>query len=592
MRSKLLIFVSLLIMASMVLSACQPAAVPTPETIIQTVIVEGEVQEVIVTTTPAPVVEAEKPAVLRVNLGSWPDILDPQKSSFVNEIAHLKLIYEGLTKLDNELDTVPGAAEKWEYNADATELTFTLRSGLTYSDGTLLNAKRFEYSIFRNVNPETAGEYAAITDNIAGAQGWRTGEGAMEDVKVQALDTAGNPCVDYEQADCLILKVGLDGDPATPEQEPAPFMHTVMSLWVTFPAKEELIAEGGDIWWTSSKYHIGNGPFVVKSLEPFVRGYFTPNPNYWEGVASYDLEFSYVVDSAVYFEAYKNNEFDIIPLVAEDLAVVQQDAVLSQEAQIYPGSCTFAFYMNTDKPPFDDVKVREAFAYGTNREAWVTDILQGLGAPTLTWIPQGFPGYDPNETRWGYDVDKAKATIAESSYGSFEALPPVKLTYSSSARNKTRFEWLAGQWTQTLGVKVELDPVEPTAYTALTKERETLPQVFYLGWCADYPDPQNWLSVYWMSTSEFARRYGFANEEMDVLMKKGDVTQDPEERAGYYDEAQKLLVGTTAVIFMVNNVNSYLVKPWVKGIVQTPQDAGWVGDNAPLSITIDTSMVP
>lgn len=592
MRSKMLIFVSLLIMASMVLSACQPAAVPTPETIIQTVIVEGEVQEVVVTTTPAPVVEAEKPAVLRVNLGSWPDILDPQKSSFVNEIAHLKLIYEGLTKLDNNLDTVPGAAEKWEYNADATELTFTLRSGLTYSDGTLLNAKRFEYSIMRNVNPETAGEYAAITDNIAGAQGWRSGEGAMEDVKVQALDTAGNPCVDYEQADCLILKVGLDGDPATPEQEPAPFMHTVMSLWVTFPAKEELIAEGGDIWWTSSKYHIGNGPFIVKSLEPFVRGYFVPNPNYWEGVATYDLEFSYVVDSAVYFEAYKNNEFDIIPLVAEDLAVVQQDAVLSQEAQIYPGSCTFAFYMNTDKPPFDDVKVREAFAYGTNREAWVTDILQGLGAPTLTWIPQGFPGYDPNETRWGYDVDKAKATIAESSYGSFEALPPIKLTYSSSARNKTRFEWLAGQWTQTLGVKVELDPVEPTAYTALTKERETLPQVFYLGWCADYPDPQNWLSVYWMSTSEFARRYGFANEEMDVLMKKGDVTLDPEERAGYYDEAQKLLVGTTAVIFMVNNVNSYLVKPWVKGIVQTPQDAGWVGDNAPLSITIDTSMVP
>jgi oligopeptide transport system substrate-binding protein len=126
----------------------------------------------------------------------------------------------------------------------------------------------------------------------------------------------------------------------------------------------------------------------------------------------------------------------------------------------------------------------------------------------------------------------------------------------------------------------------------LTKNRETLPQVFYLGWCADYPDPQNWLSVYWMSTSEFARRYGFANEEMDALMKKGDTTIDPVERLTYYDQAQKMLVDTAAVIFMVNNVNSYLVKPWVKGIVQTPQDAGWVGDNDPLSITIDTSMVP
>lgn len=601
MRSKLLVFVSVLILASMVLSACQPAAA-TPETIIQTVVVEGEVKEVVVTATPAAQQPETKPAVLRVNLGSWPDIIDPQKSSFVNEIAHLQLIYEGLTKLDGQLNTVPGAAEKWEYNEDATELTFTLRKGLKYSDGTLLNAKRFEYSILRNIDPATAGEYAAITDNIAGAAAWREADVAnlseeelqalKEGVEVKALDLNGNPCTDYEQEDCLILKVGLDGDPATPEREPAPFMHTVLSLWVTYPAKEELIAEGGDIWWTSSKYHIGNGPFIVKTLEPFVRGYFVPNPNYWAGVPTYDIEFSYITDSAVAFEAYKNNEFDIVPLVAEDLAVVQQDPVLSKEAQIYPGSCTFAFYMNQDKPPFDEKPVREAFAYGTNREAWVTDILQGLGSPTLTWIPKGFPGYDPNETRYGFDLAKAKEAIAKSSYGSFENLPPIKLTFSGTARNRTRFEWLAAQWGQNLGVKVELDPVEPTAYTALTKNRETLPQVFYLGWCADYPDPQNWLSVYWMSTSEFARRYGFSNPEMDALMKKGDITLDPQERLTYYDQAQKLLVDTAAVIFMVNNVNSYLVKPWVKGIVFTPQDAGWPGDVDPLSITIDTSMIP
>lgn len=601
MRSKLLVFVSVLILASMVLSACQPAAA-TPETIIQTVVVEGEVKEVVVTATPAAQQAETKPAVLRVNLGSWPDIIDPQKSSFVNEIAHLKLIYEGLTKLDGQLNTVPGAAENWEYNEDATELTFTLRKGLKYSDGTLLNAKRFEYSILRNIDPATAGEYAAITDNIAGAAAWREADVAnlseeelqalKEGVEVKALDLNGNPCTDYEQEDCLILKVGLDGDPATPEREPAPFMHTVLSLWVTYPAKEELIAEGGDIWWTSSKYHIGNGPFIVKTLEPFVRGYFVPNPNYWAGVPTYDIEFSYITDSAVAFEAYKNNEFDIVPLVAEDLAVVQQDPVLSKEAQIYPGSCTFAFYMNQDKPPFDEKPVREAFAYGTNREAWVTDILQGLGSPTLTWIPKGFPGYDPNETRYGFDLAKAKEAIAKSSYGSFENLPPIKLTFSGTARNRTRFEWLAAQWGQNLGVKVELDPVEPTAYTALTKNRETLPQVFYLGWCADYPDPQNWLSVYWMSTSEFARRYGFSNPEMDALMKKGDITLDPQERLTYYDQAQKLLVDTAAVIFMVNNVNSYLVKPWVKGIVFTPQDAGWPGDVDPLSITIDTSMIP
>ena len=58
-----------------------------------------------------------------------------------------------------------------------------------------------------------------------------------------------------------------------------------MGLWVTFPAKEENITEGGENWWNSSKYQIGNGPFILKTLEPFVRGYFVPNPNYWGGEA-------------------------------------------------------------------------------------------------------------------------------------------------------------------------------------------------------------------------------------------------------------------------------------------------------------------
>ena len=591
MRNKLFVVLAVVVLASMLLAACQPTT--TTVEVVKTVEVIKEGQTVIITATPEPVAEEVKPAILRINMGTYPDIIDPQKSSFVNEIAHLKLIYEGLTRLDKDLATVPGAAEKWEYNADATEMTFTLRPDLKYSDGSILNAKRFEYSILRNIDPATAGEYAGITDEIIGAPEWRMasaedleakGEELKAAVEVRALDAAGNACADYEQADCLTLKVKF--------AKPAPYFHTVMSLWVTFPAKEELIDEGGEIWWNSSKFQIGNGPFVLQNLEPFVRAYFTPNANYWAGVATYDVEYSFITEGAVAFEAYKNNEFDIVGLGAEDLATVQADAVLSKEANIYPGSCTYAFYMNKDKPPFDDAKVREAFSYGTNRDVWVSDILKGLGSSTLTWIPKGFPGYDGEETRWGYDLEKAKAAIAESTYKSFDALPEITLTFSGTARNISRFEWLANQWTTNLGAKIKLDPVESTTYTALTKNRETLPQVFYLGWCADYADPQNWLSVYWMTTSAFAQRYGFSNPEMDALMQEADATLDPAKRADLYLQAQRLLVGEAAVIMMVNNVNSYLVKPWVQNIQFTPMDAGWPGDVDPLSITIDTSMIP
>jgi oligopeptide transport system substrate-binding protein len=599
------------LIAMLVLAACQPKTVLVEkqvmvtqivkETVKETVVVEGtpkvverEVTKVVekekvVTATPAP---SEERQVLRVNpgTGTYPDIIDPQKSSFVGEIAHLRLIYEGLTTLDGDLNTVPGAAEKWEYSDDATELTFTLREGLKYSDGSVLNAMRFRYSLLRNINPETAGEYAAITDEVLGAPEWRTGEGAeaeqgMELVEqsVQALDMSGNPCTDYEQEDCRVFRLKLS--------RPAPYFHTVMSLWVTYPAKEENIVEGGDNWWNSSKYQIGNGPYILQSLEPFVRGYFVANPYYWRGEGNLDIEFSYITDTAVSYQAYLNDEFDIITLAAEDLATAQADPVLSKEVMIFPGSCTFAVMFHQEKEPFTDPKVREAFAMALDREAWVRDVLKGLGSPTLTWIPPGFPGYQEGETRWGFGPDAANQALAESSYGSVAGLPKIVDTFGDTPRNRVRNEWLVAKWKEVLGVDIELNPVEPTTYTALTKDRETAPQMYILGWCADYPDPQNWLSVYW-KTGAFGERIAYSNPEFDALVDRADTTVDPDARAELYQQAQDLLVSGAPVAFMWNNVNSYLVKPWVKGLETTPQDADWPGSINPIVVDLDASMMP
>ena len=156
---KKLAILAILAIAVLTIVGCggaTPAAQQPPQVVKETVVVQvaGTPQvvekQVVVTATP---VAVAKPKVLRINLGSWPDIIDPQKSSFVNEIAHLKLIYEGLTKFNAKLETVPGAAEKWEYSADAKTLTFSIRKDLKYSDGSLLNAARFAYSIKRNINP-------------------------------------------------------------------------------------------------------------------------------------------------------------------------------------------------------------------------------------------------------------------------------------------------------------------------------------------------------------------------------------------------------------------------------------------------------
>jgi oligopeptide transport system substrate-binding protein len=111
------------------------------------------------------------------------------------------------------------------------------------------------------------------------------------------------------------------------------------------------------------------------------------------------------------------------------------------------------------------------------------------------------------------------------------------------------------------------------------------------GWCADYPDPQNWLSVYW-KTGAFAARIGYSNPAADALMTKGDTTLDPALRMQYYAEAQRMIIGDVPAVMMWNSVHTYMVKPWVVGFQVTPDDLAFPGDVDPLTIMIDTSKIP
>jgi oligopeptide transport system substrate-binding protein len=586
---KLFLVISLLVALSMMLTACGSTAATATKA---PVAANGPAATDVPAVATEPVAPAEL-LTLRVSRSGFPDMVDPQKSSFAGEIGILRMVYEGLTRLNEKGETVPGAAEKWEYNADATQITFTLRPELKYSDGSLLNAARFEYSWRRNSDPATAGQYAGITDDILGAGEWRTctencdplKEAAYENIKASHAD--GSACTGYDDEDCNTFTLKL--------KQPAPYFHTVSILWVGFPAKQELIEAGGENWWQDAANQIGNGPFIMTNLEQGVKVEFVPNSNYWAGVASYKLEYDYITDSAVSFEAYKNSELDVTGLAAEDLATVENDPVLDAEKNIYAGACTFAMMYHQIKAPFNDPEVRKAFSYALDRDAYVTDILKGLGLSTLTWIPKGWPGYHEGETRYGYDPTKAVQTLTDAGYtvkdgkliGKDGKPIDMNLTFSDSPRARTRFEWLAAKYKAVLGIDIPLNPIESTAYTALTENADTAPQMFYLGWCGDYPDPQNWLSVYWRSNSSHAENIGYANEEMDRLTEEADKTVDPVKRMELYEQAQEVLVSEGNIAFMFNDVQSFLVKPWVKGVMLNPQDIYYPGDTTPLTITIE-----
>jgi oligopeptide transport system substrate-binding protein len=521
--------------------------------------------------------------VLRVHHQVYPDVVDPQKSSFVNEIDILQLVYEGLTRLDTNQETVPAAAESWEYNEDATQITFKLRPDLKYSDGSPLTAENFRYAIQRNCDPEVAGEYQSILFEIVGC---------AEFAEI-GTDADGN-AVEFTPEQYEEARAGL-GVTAVDDQtlevnltNPAPYFHTVLSLWVTFPVKPEIVEADPDNWWQTAENHIGNGPFTVTGIAEDQEWTFAANDNYWQGRPILDgIDYVYVDDSAVALEAYRAGDLDIVQIEPPQIQEVQADPELSEAYLNYPTASTYNLGMNLSMEPFTDKKVREAFSYAFDRETYCAEVRSGDCFPTLSWIPEGLPGAIETD-KYGFDPEAAVQALAESSYGGPEDLPEIKMYFNSDTSGATeRAEWVAGQYRDILGVELVLEPTDGTTLVALRKDIESHPQLYLVGgWIQDYPDPQNWLSVFWTCDSTFAQRVGYCNEEFDKLTKLGDTTLDPEERLTYYQQAGEILVDDVPGPFLYNLAGLFVVNPAVTGYTPTPSEIEWPGSASSL-MTID-----
>jgi oligopeptide transport system substrate-binding protein len=512
---------------------------------------------------------------LNINAETVPTLLDPQKATFTDSIGHLKLIYEGLTRLNTSSYTMPAAAQSWMFSRDGLQLFFNLRSGLQYSDGSLLNAKRFEYAILRAIDPTVASEYAPLFDRITGAVAYRNANPAAlppealaalrAQVQVKAYDTESNLCSSYDQVNCRTLWVGFT--------TPAFDFPMVVSTSLVAPVKEELINSGGADWWQTLGNLTGNGPFILTSLNVDGHSNFVPNPHYWRGVPNYNVSYAYFSDPAEAYLEYKNGNLDITVTTP----ALVETGLLSQYHS-YAGNCTYAIHFHNAMEPFTDPKIRAAFAYAFDREAWVRDVFGGSGIPTLTWIPPGMPGYQGDETRWGYDPLKANQALAESTYGSADKLPQITIYYAESTVDTVRWQWLVNQWETVLGVDITLtqvpagDPVPDS-------------MIYVMGWCGDYPDQSNYLSTYW-HTGGFAQQIGFSNAAIDALLDRADVEMDATTRASLYAQAQDLLVQNIPVAFGWNNLNAYLVKPRVRGIQSATFDTIWIGDTDPMLIWV------
>ena len=467
--------------------------------------------------------------MLRVHHLSYPDVVDPQKSSFTNEIDILALAYEGLTRLDTNQETVPGAAESWEYNDDATQITFHLRAGPQVqrrlaADGGELPLRRRAH--LRSGDRRRVPVHPLRDRRLRRVCRARRRRGRQRRANSPRRSTTPpRPRSACKALDDLTLQIDLTNPGAL-------LPHHRLHLGL-LPGQEgdrgrKTPTTGGRRPRTTSATDRSRSPASTKTSD----WTFAANDNYWQGRPKLDgIDYVYVDDAAVALEAYRAGDLDIVQLEPTQIPEVEADPELSQAFVTYPQAADQYLAMNLTRSRSTTRRCARPSPTPSTARPTARSCAPATACRRCPGSRQGLPGAIETD-KYAFDPEAAKQALAESSYGGPDNLPEIKLYFNSDYRGATASS-RSGSPVRSATSSASSSPsnrLEGAALTALRKDPTTHPQLVYFGsWYQDYPDPQNWLSVFWTCDSSL-NPVGYCNEEFDELTKLGDTTIDPAER--------------------------------------------------------------
>jgi len=582
MRSKGLAVIGLLVAASMVLAACGTA---TPETVIQTVVVEGTPMVVEVTAA-APA----GPKIVRGSFGPG-DVptLDPGLSTDTSSITIVNMAAIGLTYLnENDATLHPGMASSWDISEDGKTYTFHLMPDIQWvkwngeevvkvqscpddagaTTDRVVTAGDFEYGIKRALSPELASDYAYVLGfAVAGANEYNAGDAEADTVGVKAIDDA-------------TLEVTFLEDVA--------YNINIIGLW-TARAVPQWLIEGDDCTeargdrWTEPGFYQSYGPFTLK--EWVHDSYITiiKNP-FWVGTEAIpapklDEVYHAMLDEVAEFAEYEagNMDFSHVPLA--DIERVKADPVLAAEYRSSPNLCTYYYGFNTKAPFTDDARVRRALSMAIDRQGLIDNVLKAgqepaqwfsrpglVAAPTMANYPDLGVKYDPTGGKALIDEYLAEKGITAADVD-------ITLMFNTSSGHQQIAEAIQQMWKTNLGLDIKVTNQEWKVFLETIRDPVATPQIYRLGWCVDYPDANNFIrEVFQFGGSANTSGGGGIGwgpgdgnyDEFQSIVLEAATERDEAKRLELYAQAEEILVDTDAVMAPIYwYTSSSVTKPYV-----------------------------
>ena len=537
------------------------------------------------TSTPAPAEtgsaapESTAPATtaneITVNIASEPQTIDPALNSAVDGAIMINHMFEGLMRwVDSGAETVGsdgtctnaelsyGQAESYDKvsNEDGTvTYTFHLRDGIKWSDGQDVTAQDFVFSWQRLVNPETAADYSYMIDCVVNANAIMNGEMDPSELAVSAPDDK-----------TFVVTITSD----------LPYFTEICAFPATFPVREDIVSDSQ--WTYSPDTYISNGAYKMTSRVTNSEIVMEPNENYYgvDTLGPTKITFKLMDDANAMLSGFNSGELDFIESMPTDEVA---GLLASGDLKIVDYIGTYYVCYQTQKAPFDDPLVRQAFTLAVDRTYIVNQITQtgqveaGGYVPAGVYDAAGATGddfrtvggdyYAPTDADYEANCEKARELLAEAGYPNGEGFPVVTYLYNTDDSHKAVAEALQNMWQTQLGVTVQLDNQEWATFLQTRKDGDY--SIARNGWIADYNDPMSFLDMWLTGGGNNDAQY--SNPDYDALIQQAKAATDPAERMELMHQAEDMLVGQDWVVNpLYFYTQKYMLADGIQGMYYTP----------------------
>lgn len=446
--------------------------------------------------------------------GGDPFTWDPAQAGDSGSANVIAQVFEGLTAFDAESNVQPALADSWQASEDGRQITFHLRPGITYSDGTPIIAPDVVASWLRMIDPIRPSPLSSLVADIQGATDYQEGRVGPEGVGLRA--DGDQVIVDLRRPATYFLSVT-----ASPSMAVVP--PSMFGRLDTAPPPDIVV---------SGAYVPSSGELGVIRL--------TGNTRYWAGMPPLDVV-ELVTDfggrSGVTF--FEDGSVDYVGIGGSDASWIAYDAELGPQLRHSTDFSVSYYGFETRVAPFDNPEVRLAFAKAVD---WDRIVRLADIEPATSMIPAGVPGRDDVDHRPTYEPDVARQLLAEADYPGGDGFPTVVLATYGVGFEQT----VAAELEANLGVQVEVEAHDFQDYIG-RQHGPGAPGIWTLAWSADYPHPHDFLGLL-LETGSRSNDGGWSNAEYDALIEQAAATDDPAEQLALYSRAQEILTLQAPVV--------------------------------------------